>query len=129
LLDEKRMRLPVSGQPNTRGSWLMLALVIEGLVMLGERSQIEELYPLVGELLETGAVALWPIFRFTHTIAGVAAAAARQWQAAENYFQIGLQQADAFPQRLERAEILRFHAIMLMDRAAPGDRDKSRKLL
>jgi predicted ATPase len=129
VLDEKRTWLPVSGQPNTRGSWLMLALVIEGLVMLGEQSQAEELYPLVGELLDTGAVALWPIFRFTHTIAGVAAAAARQWRAAEDHFGVALQHAEAFPQRLEQAEIRRFHAMMLMDRAAPGDREKARRLL
>jgi hypothetical protein len=64
----------------------MLALVIEGLVMLGELSQAEEFYPLVGELLDTGAVALWPIFRFTHTIAGVAAGAAGQWRVAEEHF-------------------------------------------
>jgi tetratricopeptide (TPR) repeat protein len=129
LLDETRTWLPVSGQPNTRGSWLMLALVIEGLVMLGEQSQAEELYPLAGELLDTGAVALWPIFRFTHTIAGVAAAAARQWLAAEDHFEIALQHAEAFPQRLEQAEIRRFHAMMLMDRAAPGDRVKAQTLL
>ncbi len=36
ILDEKHTLLPRSGQPNTAGSWLMLALVIEGLVMLGE---------------------------------------------------------------------------------------------
>ncbi len=107
----------------------MLALVIEGLVMLGEQSQAEELYPLVGELVDTGAVALWPIFRFTHTIAGVAAAAARQWQAAEDHFGIALQHAEAFPQRLEQAEIRRFHAMMLIDRAAPGDREKAQTLL
>jgi tetratricopeptide (TPR) repeat protein len=129
ILDEKRTRLPVSGRPNTRGSWLMLALVIEGLVMLGERSQAEELYPLVGELLDTGAVALWPIFRLTHTIAGVAAAAARQWRAAEDHFGIALQHAEAFPQRLEQAEIRRFHAMMLIDRAAPSDREKAQTLL
>jgi tetratricopeptide (TPR) repeat protein len=129
ILDEKRTWLPVSGQPNTRGSWLMLALVTEGLVMLGEQSQAEELYPLVGELLNTGAVALWPIFRFTHTIAGVAAAAARQWRAAEDHFRIALQHAETFPQRLEQAEIRRFHAMMLMDRAAAGDREKAQTLL
>ena len=129
ILDEKRTWLPASGQPNTRGSWLMLALVIEGLVMLGERPQAGELYPLVGELLDTGAVALWPIFRFTQTIAGVAAAAARQWRAAEDHFAIALRHAEAFPQRLERAEIQRFHAMMLMDRAARGDRQKARALL
>src|SRR2546425_7865810 len=99
----------------------MLALVIEGLAMLGERSQAGQLYPLICELLDTGAIALWPVFRLTHTIAGVAAAAARQWQAAENHFQIAMQQAEAFPQRLEQTEIRRFHAMMLLDRAASGD--------
>ena len=129
ILDEKRTWLPLSGQPNTRGSWLMLALVIEGLVMLGEQSQAAQLYPLARELLDTGAVALWPIFRFTQTIAGVAAAAARQWEAAEDHFQIAMQQAESFPHRLEQAEIRRFHAMMLIDRAAPGDREKAQRYL
>jgi hypothetical protein len=80
-------------------------------------------------LIGTGAVVLWPIFRFTHTIAGVAAAAARQWRAAEDHFGIALQHAEAFPQRLEQAETRRFHAMMLLDRGAPGDRKKAQMLL
>jgi tetratricopeptide (TPR) repeat protein len=129
ILEEKRTQLPHSGQQNTRGWWLMLALVIEGLVMLGEQSPAGELYPLARELLDTGAVALWPIFRLTQTITGIAAAAARQWEAAEDHFRIAMQQAEAFPQRLEQAEIRRFHAMMLIDRAAPGDRKKAQTLL
>jgi hypothetical protein len=107
----------------------MLALVIEGLVMLGEQSQAAQLYPLARELIGTGAVVLWPIFRMTHTIAGVAAAAARQWDAAEEHFQMAMQQAGSFPYRLEQAEIRRFHAMMLKDRAAAGDREKAQMLL
>ena len=129
ILHENRALLAVSGQQNIRGSWWMLALVIEGLVMLGEHSQAGQLYPLARELIGTGAVTLWPIFRFTHTIAGVAAAAARQWEAAEEHFQIAIQQAESFPYRLEQAEICRFHAMMLMDRGAPGDREKAQTLL
>ncbi len=129
ILDEKRALLPRSGQPNTAGSWLMLALVIEGLVMLGEHSQAGQLYPLFSELMGTGPVVLWPIFRLTHTIAGVAAAAARQWDAAEEHFQIAMQQAESFPNRLEQTEIRRFHAMMLLDRTAPGDSEKARTLL
>ena len=34
-----------------------------------------------------------------------------------------MQQAEAFPQRLEQAEIRRFHAMTLMDRAARDDRE------
>jgi tetratricopeptide (TPR) repeat protein len=129
ILDQKRTWLPHSGQHNTRGSWFMFALVIEGLAMLGERGQATALYPLVSDLLETGAVALWPIHRFTRTIAGIAASAARQWEAAEEHFQIALNQAEAFPDRLEQAEIRRFHTMMLIDRAAPGDRETARTLL
>ena len=107
----------------------MLALVIEGLVMLGERSQAGELYPIARELVDTEAVLLSPIPRFTQTIAGTAAGAARQWKAAEDHFRIALQQAESLPDRLEQAEIRRFHAMMLIDRAAPGDREKARTLL
>jgi tetratricopeptide (TPR) repeat protein len=129
ILDEKRALLPHSGQPNSLGSWWMLALVIEGLVMLDEHSQAGQLYPLACELVGTGAVVLWPIFRFPHMIAGVAATAARKWEAAEDHFQIALQQAKSFPNLLEQAEIRRFHAMMLIDRAMPGDRKKAHTLL
>jgi tetratricopeptide (TPR) repeat protein len=129
ILDEKREWMPRSGQANTSGSWSMLALVIEGLAVLGEHCQAGQLYPLARELVDTGAVVLWPVFRFTHTIAGIAAASARQWKAAEDHFQTALEQAESIPHRLEQAEIRRFHAMMLLDRAAPGDREKARELL
>jgi len=77
----------------------------------------------------TGAVVLWPIFRLTHTIAGVAAAAARQWEAAEEHFEIAMQQAESLPYLLEQTEIRRFRAMMLIDRAASGDREKAQTLL
>ena len=94
ILHEKRAWLPRSGQPNTMGSWWMLALVIEGLVVLGEHSKARELYPLARELVYTGAVVLWPIYRVTQTVAGIAAAAAHQWEAAEDHFQTALKQTD-----------------------------------
>jgi predicted ATPase len=129
ILDEDRALLPRSGQPNESGSWLMLPLVIEGLVMLGDQSRAAELYPLALELIDTEAVVVWPISRFTQTIAGVAAAAAREWEAAEEHFQIAMQQAESLPNRLEQAEIRRFHAMMLIDRSGVGDRETARALL
>jgi tetratricopeptide (TPR) repeat protein len=129
ILDEKRALLPRSGQPNSLGSWRMLALVIEGLVMLGEQSQAAQLYPLSRELVGTGAVTLWVISRFTQTIAGLAAAAAHHWEAAEEHFQTALRQAESLPDVLEQAEIRRFHSMMLLDRAAAGDREKAQPLL
>ncbi len=98
--------------------------------MLGEHSQAGQLYPLVCELLGIGAVAFFfPLSRFTHTVAGIAAAAAHEWETAEDHFQTALQQAESFPYRLEQAEIRRFHAMMLVDRTAPGDREKAKTLL
>ena len=107
----------------------MLALVIEGFAMLGEGPRAAELSPLARELINTGAVWLWPISRLTRTVAGIAAAAAHEWEPAEEHFQIAMQQAESFPYRLEEAEIRRFHAMMLIDRAAPGDRERAQTLL
>lgn len=129
ILDEKRALLPRSARPNRMGSWLMLAPAIEGLVILREQSHAAQLYPLARELIDTGAVTLWLNLRFTQTIAGIAAAAASQWEAAEDHFHIAMQQAKSFPNLLEQAEIRRFRAMMLIDRAAPGDRKKAQGLL
>jgi tetratricopeptide (TPR) repeat protein len=129
LLKEHRASLPVSGRENIRGSWWMLALVVEGLFMLGEQAQAGQLYPLVREMIDSGAVVIWPIPRYTHTIAGLAAAGAHQWKAAEDHFRVARKQADFFPDRIEQAEIRRFHAMMLRDRADPGDRKTAQTLL
>jgi hypothetical protein len=40
-----------------------------------------------------------------------------------------MQLAESLPDRLEQAEIRRFHAMMLIDRDAPGDRVRARTLL
>ena len=129
LLNDKRLWLPRIGQANTSSSWFMLTHVIEGLVMLGEYSQAGDLYQLISDLINTGTILLWPTFRFVQTIAGIAAGAARRWETAENHFQIALQQAKAYPNFLEQAEIRRFTAVMLLDRAAPGDIENARQLL
>src|SRR5258708_11366019 len=66
---------------------------------------------------------------WTQTIAGIAAASAGQYENAEEHFRIAMQQAESFPDQLEQAEIRRFHAMMLIDRAAGDDRGKARKLM
>jgi len=129
FLNEKNSWMPGAGRKNPRGSWTVLASVIEGLTMLGEQAQAANLYPLARDLLDTGAVTLWTISRFTQTVAGMAAAAAEEWEFAEDHFQTAMQQAKSLPNHLEQAEIRRFHAMMLLDRAAPGDREEAQTLL
>jgi hypothetical protein len=55
----------------------------------------------------------------------VAAAAGRQWKEAEGHFETALSQAAALPHRLEQFHTRRFYAHMLLDRDAPGDRDRA----
>jgi tetratricopeptide (TPR) repeat protein len=129
LLEQSRRKLPCPGQDNTIGSWAMLLPVVEGLYVLGERQMAAEFYPLIGELIETGTICMGWIARFPETIAGLAAAAARNWEVATTHFETALRQAQALPHRLEVAEVRRFHAAMLIDRDAPGDLSGARKLL
>jgi hypothetical protein len=68
-------------------------------------------------------------FRFTQTIAGIAAAAAGKWEASEEHFRVALNQTESLPYRLEQAEVRRFHAMMLLDRGARGDPEKAQTLL
>ena len=129
LLEERRRSLPGMGQPNTVGAWMMLLRVIEGLAVLREREAAAELYPLAREAIETGTVTGWDAHHLLQTVAGIAAAAGRQWEQAETHYQTALKQAHEIPFRSEQPEVRRWYAQMLLDRNRPGDRDKARTML
>jgi tetratricopeptide (TPR) repeat protein len=129
ILEESRAMLPQRGAVNTIGSWAMLLSVVEGLFVLGERKRAVEFYPAIRELIGTGAVCLSWIARFPQTVAGIAAAAARNWSAAEEHFALAKEQARKLPHRLEAADVNRFHATMLIERGARRDMNRARRLL
>jgi len=129
MLDEKRDKLPRAGQANTAGAWTMLQAVAEGLAVLGERDEAAKLYPLVLEAIDTGAATRWLGDRLFQTVAGIAAAAGKQWQKAEEHYRTALRQAHELPHVLEQPEVRRWYARMLIDRDAPGDREKAHELL
>jgi tetratricopeptide (TPR) repeat protein len=129
LLDETRSALPAAGRPNTIGAWNLLMQTVDGLSVLGERQRVAALQPLVLELLASDVVWMWSGPRLVRTVAGLAAAAAADWEAAEGHFAVAWQQADAMPQRLEQVELRRFRAMMLLDRGLPADRSTARSLL
>jgi tetratricopeptide (TPR) repeat protein len=137
MLDERRDNLPRSGQTNTNGAWTMLFRVVEGLAVLAERNEAAKLYPLVLEAIDTGAVIPWSGDRLLQTVAGMTAAAGRQWDKAEEHYQTALRQAHELPVVMGQPEVRRWYARMLIDRNAPGDpstgsgrdRDKARELL
>jgi tetratricopeptide (TPR) repeat protein len=117
------------GETNSHGSWALSMASIEGLYVLGERRKVATLYPVARELIDTGTICPLIPARFSQTIAGIAAAAADNWDVAEEHFQTAMRQAESFPSVLEQADIRRFHAMMLMDRAAPEDRERAQALL
>jgi tetratricopeptide (TPR) repeat protein len=129
LIDGHGELVARAGKTNIYGSWMLLLAVIEGLFVLGEREQAAMLYRDVRELTQTGTIFVQIMSRFPQTVAGISAAAARNWNVAEEHFRIGLEQAEALPNRLEQTDIRRFHAMMLLDRAAKGDREKANALL
>jgi len=129
MLKERRDHLPVHGQTNAIGVWIMSLAVAEGLVILDEPEGAAELYSLIIEALDIGAVVAWPSVKLVQAVAGIAAAAGDQWDAAQQHFEAALRQAHELPNRIEQPEVRRWYARMLIDRDGQGDRDKAFRLL
>ena len=62
-------------------------------------------------------------------VAGMAAAAGEQWDAAETHFRTALGQAEEIPNKIGQPEVRRAYARMLIDRTASGDQKQARTLL
>ena len=117
-----------AGVDNLVGEWEQLLNVVEGRAILGERAAAAALYPLVEEGLGTGAV-MSRHSRLWQMVAGIAAACGQHWDAAQEHFETALRQAHELPHVIAQPETRRWYAQMLLDRNAPGDRDKSRTLV
>lgn len=129
LLNQMESHFPIPGRANTIGAWSLMMGAVESLAMVAESGRAAKLYPLARELLESGAVCISFVCRFPQTIAGIAAGAAGEWEAAEQHFQVAQQQAGHMPHFLEQAEVRRFHSMMLLRRGLPGDRERAREML
>jgi tetratricopeptide (TPR) repeat protein len=130
VLDRKQSDFPEPGRPNPYGSWYLPAAAIEALSVLGERDRAAAFCPLVTEWIATTGVVLTGFSpALAQRIAGIGAAAARQWDTAEDHFRTALRQAEELPFVIEGAETRRWYAWMLLDRNAAGDRDRARSLV
>ena len=127
LLEQLEPLLPRPDGLNGFGSWMVLMYWIEAAVLLGRREDAARLYPLTRKLIATGTVLAWPWL--TERTAGIAAAAGRDWQAAERHFKTALKQAETIPLRPEQVEVRRWHARALLERGEPGDRDRALQML
>ena len=129
VLEQWRSLLPSADGLSTVGAWELLLAAVEGLCILGQRSQAAELYPAVQHSLEGGAVVSLDGRRLLETVAGMAAAAGGDWRSAESHYESALGQAQQIPFRSEQAEARRCYAQMLLDRDRSGDRERARTLL
>ena len=99
----------------------------EALALVGARDDARRLYqPLLnardrGLLLQPSGL--------TEGLLGIAAACGADWDRSEAHFETALQQATDMPHRVAQPEVRRWYAWMLMDRDAPGDREKAQSLL
>jgi tetratricopeptide (TPR) repeat protein len=125
---EIQIRLPRPGEAATSGAWVLLLLAVEGLVVLGERDQAANLYPLVLEAMEAGNVGTG-FLGLVQKFAAIAAAAGEQWETATQHYETALRQAHQIPYRIEQPEVRRWYAHLLIERDARGDREKAQKLL
>jgi tetratricopeptide (TPR) repeat protein len=126
--NNRRWPLPVLGQLNSLGSWTALERSVIGLARMGLRNDVAALLPMTEELLLTGAwtYALLSPFR---TIAGVAAACAGDWTAAEEHHLCAVQHCDTAPYHHLNPIAREWYAQMLLERRARGDIEKARQLL
>ena len=77
--------------------------------------------------VEKGRVLSWN-FGLWQMVAGIAACG-QHWDAAQQHYETALTQAHDLPHKIAQPEVRRWYAQMLLDRNAPGDRDKARTLL
>jgi hypothetical protein len=63
------------------------------------------------------------------TLAGMAAGAASDWDAAHRHFEAAIQLGEQLPNLIEQADTRLFYAQMLLDRAYAGDQNLARSFL
>jgi len=124
----RRWKLPVSRQLNPLGAWTALERSAIGLQRLGRTEELAGLRPLTEELLLTG---VWTYSLLTpfHTVAGIAAAAAGDWVAAEQHHLTAIGQTDQAPYRHLQPVAREWYAGMLLDRNRASDAARARSLL
>jgi hypothetical protein len=113
---------------NSLGVWTALERSVVGLAHLGRREEIAALRPLTEELILTGAwtYSLLSPFR---TVAGIAAACAGDWPAAEQHHLAAISQTDSAPYRHLQPVAREWYAAMLLARNKADEAARARALL
>jgi tetratricopeptide (TPR) repeat protein len=128
LLDRHAATLPVRGQLNSVGSHHMELIWVESAVLLGHDERAAQRYDSVVDLLRRDTVTCYfPML--IERIAGIAAMAGKRYEEAQAHFEASLAQAEDLNFVNELGDTRRWHAVMLLRRQAPGDRESAQALL
>jgi tetratricopeptide (TPR) repeat protein len=131
LLESTRSMLPSLDRVNSWGSWSCLPSFVEACYLCDLYEQAASMAPLVERALELlgRSYVTHNGGRLLDTCAGLAAAAARQWEEAERHFSIAREVAAQMSNRVELADLSRLHARMLLDRGDTGDHQRAAEML
>jgi tetratricopeptide (TPR) repeat protein len=129
LFEAARPILPSLDGASGIGSWNCMFGFVEALYLCERYEEAAALSTLVEGVLARGNS--WITFdgRLVETRAGIAAAAARRWEDAEEYFASAREVATQMSNRLELADLNRLQARMLLDRGGTGDHERATELL
>jgi tetratricopeptide (TPR) repeat protein len=126
MLNDTRWQLPDRGRIPKFGDWFALAAVVEALALIGRREKAAGLLESAEDFVATGVQYLR--CQMSSTVAGIAAACAREWSRAEEHHRLAVRQADA-AYAVSRPHARFWYADMLLARDAHGDRARARTLL
>ncbi len=130
LLESARSGLPSLEVVSGIGSWNCMLGFVEALYVCDLSGQAASLAPLIERALEfLGRSYITYDGRLVETRAGLAAAAARQWEEAEHHFGIAREVAAQMSNRVELADLSRLYARMLLDRGDTGDHERAAEML
>ena len=104
----------------TNGYWAGLGIAVEALDLLGERSKAAAARALLEGVIEQGVVVLPYTHRLTRVSAALAAWADGDWDAAQDHLNRAGSDAAMCRDMVQAADIKRFRAMMLQDRAQEG---------
>ena len=87
------------------------------------------LYPLVAERVDILPIGNAFDLSLVHRIAGMAAAASRRWDEAQEHFEHARRQVVELPNRLDHPHVLHWHAKMILDRGNADDHERALTML
>ncbi len=117
------------GESMPVGAILWLLGAIEALVLCGRDDEAARLYPEIRDFVATGISVQSFTYGVHERVAGMAAAAAREWDASQAHFHKALELAGTLPHRVDQARVRNWYARMLLDRDHAGDRQRALQLL